>query len=315
MSNDLEVVFVGDRGCVLGLAVALDGLVRHLASGRTVTIHLLHDRLPERVLRRLAKLTASRPHTTLRVGQIPADLLYGLPGVAHVPPISYTRLFLPDLLPESGRLLYLDADLVINLDIGELYDHELAGCPVAACRDPGLGALGGERCLDYCRHELIDVDAPALNAGVLLIDCDRWRAESVTSRAVDFVRRHAGSLRWADQDALNFALVGRWAELPARWNVPITRLVGPTADREPPSSELRSLADAAMDGPAIYHLFGGHKPWNSGPRHTLRKPWLAHLHRSGFAGLGTRLRLELSAYAFPFRSRLRVLRRGGKSTT
>lgn len=300
MSAEIEVVFVADRRCVLSLAVALDGLVRHLTSDSNVTVHLLHDQLPARLIDRLTRLVARRRKTWLRPQQIPVDELRGLPAVAHIPPISYTRLFLPNLISGPGPLIYLDADLVINLDVGELHDHDLNGHPLAAVRDVGLGTLASDRCLHYCREELSAPDAPAFNAGVLVIDRGQWQAESLTERSLDFVRRHASSLVWADQDALNYVMAGKWAELPARWNVPISRLVGPTAEREPPSVELQPLADRNMAGPAIYHLCGGHKPWNSGVRHTLRRPWLHHLHRSGYAGILTRLRLDLSAAAFPF---------------
>ena len=61
-----------------------------------------------------------------------------------IPPEQGLRpIFLPVLRPPSGcrpvsqydRLLYLDADILLNGDVAELYDTELQGKPIAAVRD------------------------------------------------------------------------------------------------------------------------------------------------------------------------------------
>jgi len=50
--------------------------------------------------------------------------------------MPYMRLYLPRLLPEADKILYLDSDLIVHTDACALFDHELGDCPSAG---PGTG--------------------------------------------------------------------------------------------------------------------------------------------------------------------------------
>ena len=52
---------------------------------------------------------------------------------------TYARLLLPELVPSSvTRLLYLDCDIVVLRDIGELFDERLDGSLLAAVESKGF---------------------------------------------------------------------------------------------------------------------------------------------------------------------------------
>lgn len=50
---------------------------------------------------------------------------------------------------------------------------------------------------------------PYINAGVLLIDLKKWRAEQTGRRILEYYREHDGNLFANDQDAINGCLKGR----------------------------------------------------------------------------------------------------------
>ena len=91
------------------------------------------------------------------------------------------------------------------------------------------------------------------NAGVLLIDLDKVRAERLFSKAKDFLEREDPPL--ADQDALNWALWGRWHPLDIAWNLQhpvVKRVVEPGAPPEVWES---------VCGTRIVHYTTHQKPW------------------------------------------------------
>ena len=283
--GEVHVAFAADAGAILPLAVAADGVLRHLRPGTRATLHVVGPGLPAGTRRRLDALAARRGNGRFAFHDLPGHLLAGLPQVRHIPPISYARIVLPDLLADAlgdaDRLLYLDADVVVTRDVAELWQTDLDGSPLGAVREPLLPRLGDPAALGYAANELATPDAPAFNGGVLLFDLPAWRASGAAECALDFARRHAASLRAADQDALNAALAGLWRALPACWNVPLPLLVGSRAKPAGFAPDLDAYRRPSFESPAIYHLYGAHKPWTS-PRHPLRRAWHAELRRSGW---------------------------------
>ena len=125
---------------------------------------------------------------------------------------TLARLFVGRVLPEDvHRVLYLDCDTLPLEDLSALEQFDLKGCPLAMVQEP------------TARHsrkrELgLTPEQPYFNAGVLLIDLDRWRAEGTEKTVLDYYREKGGALLAPDQDALNGALAGHICPLPPRYN-------------------------------------------------------------------------------------------------
>lgn len=169
------------------------------------------------------------------------------------------RLGLAEAAPtDCARMLYVDTDVICTQDIRGLWTTDMNGAPIAAVQDcfvkPDEFAM---------RWGLDSAAACYFNSGILLIDMNSVRREGAFGRAIDFVARHAAEVRFADQDALNFAFWGRWKRLDIVWNaqrhMAIPALI---ADLAP---------DLRLDGrqPAIIHFTGPEKPWTPNTYH----PW------------------------------------------
>lgn len=120
------------------------------------------------------------------------------------------RIMLPELLPPRlERLVYMDVDMVCRQPLDELFTLDLDGCPVAAaeypneCREPALLGLTQER---------------YFNAGLLVLDLQRWRSEGLTGRALAFYQKHGHKLPLLDQDALNAVIDGNFLTMDKRYN-------------------------------------------------------------------------------------------------
>lgn len=201
-----------------------------------------------------------------QIEQLPFSSWYG----------GYTasyRLLLPDLLPTVGRVLYLDADIVVLDSIRELWDIDLNGCCVAATTNP-LYRYSEWRV--KARLGLPDRRA-YFNSGVLVFDLDTMRAEGLNRALVEWAIDHRDAISWPDQDILNAVLWRRRLSLHPRWNAfgGLWRL----PDRDLPWTA-EQLSEARRN-PAIAHFIGPFKPWHYRCTHPCRTAYYAHLAQTG----------------------------------
>lgn len=137
-----------------------------------------------------------------------------LPTRWSLSPANYARLLLPEMMAgEDDRLLYLDCDMLVLSSLRPLATLDMDGHALAAVRE-----------FDQRLHPANDgrlphpADIPYFNAGLLLIDLGAWERQDLTQATFDFVEKNQGRLRFAEQDALNCVLAGRWKELDPAWN-------------------------------------------------------------------------------------------------
>lgn len=124
----------------------------------------------------------------------------------------YCRLLLPDLIPDSGRMIYLDSDMVVLQSLRPLVDMPMNGCAVGAVLDAGTPDNIARRNVRLGRAP----DAPYLNSGTLLIDLELWRTQEIGQKCLDHLDKTSAG--YPDQDALNVALGENWIEIDRKWN-------------------------------------------------------------------------------------------------
>lgn len=155
-------------------------------------------------------------------------------------PISAASRFqLPLLMPSDvQRCIYLDIDILVGTDLGELYDIDMAGYPVAMTPATELSS-------DENRAYITNLGlqpATYCNSGVLLMDLAVWRAERASEALIALGRSMRPDLWFFDQDMLNTYFIGRCLLLDARWN----------------------YRDAlAVNEGRVQHFVGSPKPWQT----------------------------------------------------
>lgn len=257
----------------------MHSVLRNLASDRRLRLYLIDGGLRAWTRRQLLRSwdPARVDVTFLRV-----DLaeIRRMPVSEYVSHSTYLRLILPAVLPaDEQRAIYLDSDLVVQRDLGELWDLPLGGALVLAAQDVGFPCLDAEKglpnyaaCKPYLTGERpipnyaelgLPPDAPYFNGGVMLVDLAGWRAEQLSERMLRFLEEHREhALHW-DQYALNALLVGRWGRLDLRWNAPLALKKYPTGEASPFDPEEYRLA---REEPWVIHYVGAYKPWYWGRR-------------------------------------------------
>lgn len=188
------------------------------------------------------------------------DRVPDVPVSRHVSEATYLRLHAPTLVA-ADRILYLDSDVLVQGDLSPLLTAKLTK-PVAAVQDHYARTFETGRGLPGYRQG--DSRTPYFNAGVMLIDTERWRTADVTGRSLRFLRETPQHVRYWDQCALNAVLEDSWQRLDPMWNsFPFTDLLVPCDSRDHP--EEASLVDlVGVERRArIIHFAGPLKPWAS----------------------------------------------------
>jgi lipopolysaccharide biosynthesis glycosyltransferase len=160
--------------------------------------------------------------------------------------VVYLRLALPSAFAgQYRRLLYLDSDIFVQGgDFGALLRVDLGGHVLGAVRDNMQWRTPGRRPEQFRRLGM--AQAPYFNAGVLLIDLERFNEAEILERCVVFGRRNRDRMIRHDQNLLNGTLQGAWAELSPVWNWQYTWA----------SRFFETMAD-----PHVVHFIGPRKPW------------------------------------------------------
>jgi lipopolysaccharide biosynthesis glycosyltransferase len=262
-----------DHGFALPLAVSLVSM--ETSTTAPVRVDVLHPGLPEATMR---KVTAPLSRVEVVWRQVDDQAVGGAFFTDGLSSATLYRLLLGDVLdPGTVRVLYLDADTLVLDSLAELYSTDLLGHTVAAVRDAPSPWAAGPVGTPW-RELGLTPSSPHMNAGVLLIDLERWRAERVGARGLEILRTLRP--RWGDQDALNTVLEGRWLELPRRWNLQTQDLIG--------DSHAWALwpddVGEAVARPAVVHITGLDKPWKVGSAHPMTEQWFTWLDRTAWSG-------------------------------
>ena len=244
----MHVSVGADRRYIPHAATALASVLEH---GHDVHAHFLHagELRPDEAdaLHRMVEQRGG----TLSVHDVDPARIEGLPVFGENPVTMWLRTFLPELVPDVSRMLYLDGDTLVVDDLAPLWQTDIEDHYVAAVTnvwEPWNEPYATEK-LGIPRY---------FNSGVLLMNLDLMRRDDSPRALLEVARSQ--EMPWGDQDALNIVLGERRVELHPRWNAMNSVLTFPEA------FEVfgREQVEEARARPGIRHFEGPsvNKPWH-----------------------------------------------------
>ena len=270
MSERIELACAARRDYVPHAAAMLDSVFAH--AGMPVRVSFLHGPdLRARQERKLAEMVAQRGGS-IRLIEVSPDRVAGLRTLDTLPGSHWYRVFLPQLVPELERVLYLDADAITVDSLAPLWRTDLAGNLV--------GAVTNVFQHDHLEHaaQLGLERSSYFNTGVMLLDLDGLRRERVPEEVVRIAGEKRELIGFPEQDAMNVAVGGRRLALHPRWNV-MNSILG----FESATEVFGEAAVAeARERPAIRHFEGPsvNKPWHLMCEREGRELYHAHRRRT-----------------------------------
>ena len=173
-----------------------------------------------------------------------------LPTNAHLTLGAYLRLFMTEFLdPSVDKILYLDSDLLVCADIGELWQIDLGDFYLGAAPEP----------YNRSHREPLGFGPSDLyvNSGVMLVNVAKWRRDNVLPKFMRFAFTNAEKLPSVDQDILNSVFRGRILNIGYKWN---WQALFPRFEPGRLGMSLSEYEDMKRH-PRIVHYTSGYKPW------------------------------------------------------
>jgi lipopolysaccharide biosynthesis glycosyltransferase len=249
----LELACAARRDYVPHCAAMLHSVLS--VAERPVRVHFLHGPdLRRSHFSRLERMVGSGGGE-IRFLSVSPDRVAGLRTLDFLPASHWYRIFLPELLPEVGRVLYVDADAIAVDSLEGLWRTELGGNLLAAVTNVFQR--------DHAGHaQRIGLRDPGayFNTGVMVLDLEGWRRERCTQALLEYARSAEARLGLPEQDAINIVLGDRRLPLHPRWNLMNSILLFPWAADVLGGEAVRE----AVENPAIRHFEGPsvNKPWH-----------------------------------------------------
>ena len=192
-------------------------------------------------------------------------------------PATYYRLLLPKILPEDlHKVLYLDCDLIVRHSLLSLWETDVDGYALAAVTDNSESDIVIYNRLRY---------SPSLsyfNAGVLLINLDYWRTNSIDDEIESFIKNHLDRIHYVDQDILNYVLREKKKILPIKYNTQTCFLWVPERALYDYWKYEKEILEARED-PIIVHYIGL-KPWIEGSNHPYKSTFVKYQDETKWKG-------------------------------
>ena len=259
--NNIPIVFSSNQAFVPVLAVMLQSIIEQSTQEHTYDVMILSRDIDSTYEKRLHTMLKGYDNFSLRVIDVSEYFDQYSLYVANRPDITvetYFRLVIPELMAGYDKVLYLDGDMIANVDMAELYAIELNEALLAASVD--CNSIGcyhkPEVDLKEYRDQVLKLQFPDqyFCAGVLVMNLEELRKAYSAKDLLEL----AASYEWLqhDQDVLNVIGQGRTKLLSPAWD-----LLRDAGNNQYMPGKLYEEFLEAERAPKIIHYGGKRKPW------------------------------------------------------
>jgi lipopolysaccharide biosynthesis glycosyltransferase len=180
--------------------------------------------------------------------------------------IAMQKIFIPDYLENIDKVLYLDADTLVQKDLNKIYSTNMGGAYIGATKD-GLMYQFPEHIteigLDWRRFYF--------NSGVMLLNLKDMRKDAIIEKSITYFNTHYEV--FGDQDILNVVVNDKVIPISYRYNCNSTFFEEKDAEflSNFYNEKVYQTSRENYDNAVILH-FAGHKPWTEWYTHSYLKP-------------------------------------------
>lgn len=253
--QSVPIVFGADENFFIPLIVCIQSIVANASINEYYDIVILVDKFNIKYTSLLQSMEDGRNNISIRVYDMVPFLegwdMSRLKTGHRLSLAAYYRLFIPELMKDYHKVIYIDGDTVILKDIVDLYHHNIEDVYVGAVRDYNIIR---DMSISFRHHvqQTLQMDNADeyFNSGVLVMNLDMIRRDF----SLPFLMEQAElkGRKHHDQDVLNCLFYGRVCFLPPKYNSMWQ------------NEELYTSVENGIEAiyhPVIIHYTGSCKPW------------------------------------------------------
>ncbi|GAB4576910.1 MAG: hypothetical protein Tsb0019_03020 [Roseibium sp.] len=257
-SDRINVVFSSDKNFVPFFATTLLSLLENYSDPRDLHVYLLTDaEFSGADADKILSMRSVRDFSFHPV-VVDASLFDNVRTSDGISVATYNRLFMHDLLPaEVKRVFYFDCDILIEKNIGAVYDLPMDDYLFRGVEDSISTQYKAKFGLPQASQHI--------NAGVMLCNIDLMRKIGFSKTIEDYLAVNQYRIVLGDQQLINEAFTRLIGPLPVEWNVHgnmfrrgwVRKVAGKMNSMD------KAEARAAIRSPAVIHYTLKRKPWTS----------------------------------------------------
>ena len=220
----IEIALASDANYVCGLLVTAASLARHADPSAEIRFNVLDGGIADSTWDDfVARVTKEHEKTSFRRFTVDDKRFAAFPEWNGKSRLTYARLLLPGLLPDTDFVIYCDVDFLWSADVAELWSLRNPRAIVQSTPD-GSEETRTHEAPWFAERGLIYSFDRYFCAGLCFCNLKLWRECKVAEKALAFLDAHT-DVHFADQSALNAILGGEplaegivnVATLPAKW--------------------------------------------------------------------------------------------------
>ena len=260
----------------LPCCVAIKSIIASKRQNYSIRFFVVYNNLSNKNINKIKKIVEKHKESVI-FRQIKLSDFENLPiePYSHYTYENYFRINIPHIFPDIDKMLYLDSDIVVNSDISELFNTDISSSYLACVYEKyqnSLRIIEGLKSIDT-EYE-VEKSYKYYNSGILLINCNKWREDQISSKLFDFAELNSSLIYLPDQDTINYVINKNIIYLDYAWNVQFN---------------LESLDDFNENDIKIIHFVGPIKPWKTFSLNMYTLYFYKYISIGGFFYIGMQL--------------------------
>ena len=169
-----------------------------------VRFYIFSSDLSAENLLMLQKLQTKYKNFTVQKVNVPQQAFNNLHlNIEYISVETYYRYLIADLLPDLDKILYLDADLIIDKNISDFYNTDLGNYYLAGTEGLYVTESGHKPNIGLTDNDTY------INAGVLLMNLKQMRQNKLGSKLLEATQELQNKIKYQDQDIINIVCKGK----------------------------------------------------------------------------------------------------------
>lgn len=267
--NNLAIVFSTDSNYVPYMAVSIQSIIDNSDKNYNYDILVFDDGITtyqKEQLSQMLKSNVSLRYIDVKPLLVTMDSsLFKSRGIWSA--AACYRLFIPQLMSDYDKVLYLDCDVLVKDSLVDLFKIDLGKAEAGCCYDELHYSAHSDRIKDIAEYVKIKDWNKYFNSGVILFNIKNINSQKFIDGFIKALKRPY--LPFLDQDVLNILWEGKYVPLDWSWNFQYYMVI------EHPELLDNSEISKASSKRRIIHYITGHKPWNSPDLPYAAEWWLA----------------------------------------
>ena len=218
-NNLVPIFYACDSAFLRYTAVSINSLVSNFSKDRKCEIYILNSDIKDDEKQILD--VYNRENVKIIFVDVKEQLVNigkDLPLRDYYSKTTYFRLFIAKMFPQFDKAIYIDSDTIVLGDMAQFFDTQIGDNFVGACREQVM--VQTDVFGEYV-EQVLGIDRNNyFNAGVLLINCKKFREENVLGQFINLLSIY-NFVVTQDEDYLNVICEDKVYWIDQSWNTEV----------------------------------------------------------------------------------------------